>query len=112
MRHGRTTPGRSKVKLSNYMKTQTQIDPHVALHRLVLPLWEWIETNTPIEMWVAKADENTEYMVIRCRKEWMSRVTYGTRYKRVVSVWDNPHHTEPSLEDAKLQCAYHYLQNV
>jgi hypothetical protein len=93
------------------MTRRNNTAPPVALDRLVLPLWEWIETNTPIEMWVAKADESTEYMVIRQRKEWLSRVCYGTRYKRVVSVWDNPHHTEPSLEDAKLQCAHHYLQN-
>jgi len=79
--------------------------------RLVLPLWEWVKWEEPGEVWVAKADESTQYMVIRQRKEWLSRVCYGTRYKRIVSVWDNPHHTEPSIEDAKLQCAHHYLQN-
>jgi hypothetical protein len=39
VRHGRTTPARHKIKISNHMETPNQTDPPVDLDRLVRPSW-------------------------------------------------------------------------
>lgn len=44
MRHGRTTPLRHTIKLSNYMETQTHTAQPVALDRLVR-LWDALRYN-------------------------------------------------------------------